>query len=330
MRKSLEALLIVVVVLACAASTAGATTGSRSLNAFALSHSADWVGQVDATTLAYGARRPGSGTQVLADGTGTPRAVAAPEGPAGCAGAAAGAGHLLFTCGVGFTSSSFTRRAVVTTAEGTVQADRDYTLQNSASDSNPVGEPDAIGAQWIHHIASCYHCDDSSVDVNWQTGEVRTLDQIGPRSFEDLDAPGLLSPLCAPLRQAVAPGDDVSEWPLTLGLQRSGQWVLQGVYDPNSDAFPPVAWRLRHCGTTKVYKMPGGADALALAGGFVLMDNGGPQLLRLRDRRVFKVNGFYPAHDSTYPQVVATAHRMLIRGDALSRTVLWSVKLPQH
>jgi hypothetical protein len=331
MRKIFRASLILAAVGACGTGTAGAAT-PRVLNAFALSHRADWVGQVDGTTLAYGARTVGSGIQVLADGTGTPRVVAAPpDGPYGCAGAAAGAGHLLFSCNLGYASMSVTRRAIVTAADGTVEASRDYTLQGTADGSTP-GEADAIGAHWIHHPGGCYHCGGFSVDVDWQTGAVREPRLGSLRNVEDLDAPDAVTRLCAPLKQSGPPADagEFDEWPATLGLQRSGHWVLQGVYAPSSDAFPPVAWRLRHCGTTKVYKMPGGAEPLALAGGFVVMDDGGLELLRLRDRRVFRIAGVYPAHDSSFPQVAATAHRMLIRGDATSRTVLWTVRLPQR
>lgn len=127
MRKIFKALTILSAVLACGTSVASAAS-TRTVNPHLISARAGWVGQVDATTLAYGARTAGSGIEVLADGTGTPRAVAAPDG---CSGAAAGSGHLLFACERGYSPASDARRAVVTAVDGTVQASLDYSLQNA-------------------------------------------------------------------------------------------------------------------------------------------------------------------------------------------------------
>jgi hypothetical protein len=329
MRKTFQALLILVALLACSASTASAAT-VRVLKPRILSVRADWVGQVDGSTLAFGAKTAGAAAEVLADGAGV-REVAAPEG---CRGAAAGGGHLLFTCWPGYTPTAVMRRAVVTAADGTVQTSVGYTLQLSSADGSTPNDPDAIGAQWIHHVASCYHCDDWSVDVNWHTGEIREPKTSDLRRREDLDAPGALSPLCAPLRLNGPPGDadEFAEWPQNLGVQRSGQWALIGYYDSGSDAFPPISWRLRHCGTTKVYKMPVDAVPVALAGGFVVLTglhDGRTELLRLRDRRVFALPGVQMPINQVIG-VAATAHRLLIRGDIRSSALLWSVALPQR
>lgn len=330
MRKIFKALTILSAVLACATSVASAAT-TRTVNPHLISARAGWVGQVDATTLAYGARIAGSGIEVLADGTGTPRAVAAPDG---CSGAAAGSGHLLFACERGYSPASDARRAVVTAVDGSVQASLDYSLQNAPADSNPPGVASAIGSQWIHHTADCLYCDSWSVDLNWHTGEIRQPDLRALTSYEDLDAPDLLTPLCAPLKQNATPvgDDDRGSYPSqVLGVQVSGRWVLQGVRVIGPDGNPTLGWQLRHCDTTKVYKTPAGTSPVALAGGFVVLvrsADGAVELLRLRDRRVFRLVGVKQARDDD-PQVAATAHRLLIRGSAQAPTSLWSVMLPQ-
>jgi hypothetical protein len=337
MRNSFKALLVLITVLACSASAASAATATRTLNPHLLSARAGWVGQFDATTLAYGARTVGSGIQVLSDGTGAPRTVAAPAGPQGCAGTAAGSRHLLFTCELGYTDAVDNRRAVVTAPDGTVQASVDYALPIAGADGTAPGYPDAIGDQWIHHAASCHHCSEWSEDLNWHTGEVRRPDLRALTSYEDVNAAGLLTPLCAPLSQMPAPDIDFASLPQTLGVQISGKWVLQGVAIPGPYGNPTLGWQLRHCGTTKVYKMPTGTSPVALAGGFVVLmrlksrtdERASMELLRLRDRRVFRVGGTWSGYDLG-EHVAATAHRLLILGDALNNRSLWSVILPQR
>jgi hypothetical protein len=317
MRKNLVALQILaalLVVAALGATTAGAAS-VRTLKAHQISSSAGWVGQVDATTLAYGASTIGSGTLVLRDGTSTPKVIAPPAGPE-CKGAAAGAGHLLFTCYLGYNYGVSARRAVITAADGTVQTSIDYNMTDAA-------DPDGIGAQWIHHQGGCYHCGVWSADVNWHTGEVRKADLSALTGYEDLDAPGLVAPLCAPLKQNPLPDgvDEGNYQPSQLGMQVSGKWALQGVWDK---ADGRIAWQLRHCGTTKVYKTPAGTTPVAIAGGFVVLaGKGGNSLLRLRDMRSFRLGGVTGA-----AKAAATGRRMLILGSGEPANV-WSVALPQ-
>jgi hypothetical protein len=330
MRKTFQALLILVALLVCTASaaTAGATT-VRTLKPHLLSVNVDWVGQADATTLAYGGLRPGSAIEVLADG-GAPRSVTAPDGPQGCNGSAAGSGHLVFGCSLGYADGVELRRAVVTAPDGTVQASLDYRLPLAGAGAAGYSSPDAIGSAWLHHTGGCYHCGIWSEDVDWHTGEVRRPDLGALTTYEDLDAAGLLTPLCAPVKQLPSPEGEY--WPQTLGVQRWGQWVLQGTTMRNDDQRLEQAWRLRHCGTTKIYKMPAGTRPVALVGGFVvLLARTSPysvshiQLLRLRDRRVFAVGGRWIPRG-----FAATSRRLLIDGDAVSYSSLWSVTLPQR
>jgi hypothetical protein len=326
MRKISHVLALVAALLLVPASAQSAPL--RALKPRLLSTATAWVGQLDATRLAYGDRRLGASVEVLAD-AGAPRAV---KPPAGCGAAAAGSGHLLFDCPTGAVfPAPDTRRVVVTASDGTPQAAVAYTLPRAGADGSEAGWPEAIGAEWIRHSASCYHCATWTEDVNWHTGDVRQPDLSARTSYEDLDATGLTTPLCAPLKLMPGPGDD--QTPVQLGVQVSGARVLQevAVEKPEGDA---LAWRLRRCGSSEAYKMPAGRTPLALRGAWVVLarplsgQREALELLRLRDGRRFAVAGAWSQSlDPT--RIVATARRLLVLGDAASTTSLWSVALPQ-
>jgi hypothetical protein len=308
MRNSFKALLVLVVVLACSASAASAAAPLPTRAPHVISTRAAWVGQVDATTLAFGSNTLGSAAEVLPDGTGTPRAVTP---PAGCGAVAAGSGHLLFACPPHVGSEA--RSAIVTAPDGTVQATLDYTLPAEPADSRPAPDPDAIGAMWFGN---------GTQFVDWHTG---ALYGEG-RSFAsppDVDAPGLLGSPCAP-------------WGAEVTAQASGAWVLT----PAPGPFPRGAvWALHHCGSSKTYKMPGRLRPLALRGGWLVLWRpthdavGAPAaqlvLQRLRDGHRWALNGNRSVQVQRL-RFAATAHRLLILGEGESTHPVQSVILPQR
>jgi hypothetical protein len=317
MRKILAVLTLLVAALAVASGAQAAPL--RTLKPHLLSVQAAWAQRVDATTLAWSGGRVGSGIALLGD-TGAARTVAA---PAGCAGAAAGSGHLLFDCPIADTGGK-RFRAVVTAPDGTVQAQPEWVLPLQGD--RGAGRATAIGDQWLHQSSDCLHCRTTPIDYNWRTGAVRAPDPA--TEMEDLDAPALTTALCRPL--AVTPAEPAEDGPAVLGVQRAGAWVLLQRYAGSDHR--AVTWDLRRCGSSKAYKLPAGRQAVGLVDGWAVLTPArrldgahGLELLRLRDGRRFAVGGTFSGNS----RFVATARRLLIDGDSVSNSALWSVALPR-
>lgn len=302
MYKILKALPILLVALACCASTASA----RTLPLHRVSAKASWLAQVDATTLAFGSNHIGSAAMLLRDGTGTPRAVAP---PAGCGAATAGSGHLLFQCPLGPNGVvELDQRVVVEAADGMVQATSDFTVPAQPIDATTPDVTMAIGDEWL---------DGGWLYVNWHTGAVQRPTGDGPASYADLDAPALQVPLCAPLDR------------LGTGMTAtdvSGPWVLRND-------------QLWHCGSADTYNFPAKLRPLALRGGWLVLwrpthyETGGPaaqlEIQRLRDGRRWALQNLRSVNVQRL-QFAATSRRLLILGEGETTHPIDSVMLPQR
>jgi hypothetical protein len=290
-----------------------------------------WVARADATTVAYGAARRGAGAMTIAD-TGAVRAV---PSPAGCFALTAGSGHLFYGCGEEFDWSTGIdhRHGRVTDLAGVEQARLDYDVPSAGADGAAPSSASAIGEQWIHLYATCYHCGSWSLDYNWHTGAMRLVRGHDARLFEDLDAPLLTVPICAPLSLAKEPDTESTGAPVFLGVQVDRPWVLlESATGPEPEGGFTYRWRLRRCGSSRPVAMPPGTNPFALGGGWVALWRTHPrhgsrlELLRLRDRRRFTVAGFWGRQP---PQVVLTAGRAVIRGDAVSAGSAYTLRLPR-
>lgn len=102
-----------------------------------------------------------------------------------------------------------------------------------------------VGRNWLAGRVQGYHYQ-RPVFMNWRTGE--TADPAGPRSFEDLDRPGLKRRLCKPLRRRVQSSDsaydDFADRYLPATLERP--FALLEFYDAEQRTY---RGELRRCGT---------------------------------------------------------------------------------
>ena len=67
------------------------------------------------------------------------------------------------------------------------------------SAEDECASPDAVGAYWIRWDATCYHCADTYLFQNIQTGELRG-DPTNATTFADLNSPALALKTCAGVR----------------------------------------------------------------------------------------------------------------------------------
>jgi hypothetical protein len=163
--------------------------------------------------------------------------VVRPLAPPDCLGPVGGSGHLAYSCPP-VAGDTQHRRLAVTRLDGSHATDVTVPAFIGADGSSP--DLTGVGGQWISQFTNGYHYSTASY-VNWHTGK-----QVSGRSDNDrhayvnLDAPGLFSHLCAPLKRALEPSDTYelndplapltvrSPWALVLsggrfGLQRCGQ-----------------------------------------------------------------------------------------------------------
>jgi hypothetical protein len=316
--------------LAAATPAPASASGVSTVRPRLLGADVGWVARADATTVAYGARERGAGAMTVDDGG----AVRAVPSPAGCFALTAGSGHLFYDCGEEFDWSTEIdhRHGRVTDLDGAEQARLDYDVRSIGADGAAPSDAAAIGEQWFRLYATCHHCDTWSIDYNWHTGQVREVGLHDPALFEDLDAPLLTVPLCRPLRQNPAPPHDFENWPVMLPVEVHRPWALVGVATETPTGYQEAS-TLRRCGSSRPVAMPAGTSPFALGDGWVALWRKKPrsgsrlELLRLRDRRRFAVAGRWGRQP---PQVVLTARRAVIRGDAVSFLSAYTLRLPRR
>ncbi|MCW2995423.1 MAG: hypothetical protein JWQ18_2918 [Conexibacter sp.] len=272
-----------------------------------VSSDAEWLGAADATTAAY--RSPVGRT--LTGGVAWLRPDAGPTRPApvpaGCTAQAAGSGRIASNCGdtdVLRTPSEdehWLWRIAVTSLSGGEEVQLDQTLHTDAGGSM-AARIDWVGAQWVRSIESGYHATYHFQNVNWRTGEQRSTRETDPAQVVDLDAPGLYAPMCPPLHATVQPDTDSSDEvqelaPALRPVTVRGGWALITRATYWSDF---QSAKLYRCGSGKAIALPRGFGGAKYheAGGLTLGDGwlavyrpDGMRLLRLADRRQFKVSG---------------------------------------
>ncbi len=88
--------------------------------------------------------------------------------------------------------------------------------------SDECANPDAVGAYWIRWDATCYHCADTYLFQNIQTGELRD-DPTNATTFADLNSPALAHKTCPGVRVMREFEDESTPWG---SLTTYGQFAL--------------------------------------------------------------------------------------------------------
>lgn len=238
------------------------------------------VGRVDATAVATASTSADPDRVVLHGDDGHARTVLA---PAGCGLTAAGSGLLAGECGKATFLSDGSGRVqehlVVVAPDGSVRARLDPVGIGTMSEGTTPTAPVAVGAQWVE-LTNVGHNELWPEMVNWHTSEVRERNGDLARTVDDLDAPGLTGPLCAPVRRVVETPHGL---PLTQPAIVDGRWVLT-VDDVDGNA------TLRRCGLARPVTVLAGLRPLGLQSGWLLGVKGKTyHLVRLSDRRPFKL-----------------------------------------
>ncbi|HEY6758853.1 MAG TPA: hypothetical protein VI318_05160 [Baekduia sp.] len=326
MNKILIALSVVTVSSSVAVGSASAAAPPvQALKAHVVTTSGTWVGEGDATTVAFRAPWAPAGTVTRAD-DGTTRTALAPDG---CTATAAGGGRLGYACGPDTDTEN--RHLAVTSLTGSDVVRLDVPRSLSGGQGAGVA-PDAVGAQWLAWRYGFLHESERREAVNWRT---RATMVAAPTSTQvtDYDAPGLDVSLCAPVHvvSSVLYGEEGSLVPVTV----RGRWVLQG-------AGPGVRVALHRCGSSRAVSLPKGFDAPVLGDGWVgqaVMVGGTPgvTLLRLSDHRRFTVSGLPSARalDRAYvrPELSFTHGRLYVhqaRDHQAATWVIATVQLPRR
>jgi hypothetical protein len=291
MRNTMMSLVVATVAAALCAATAWAAAPAGTLRAQRLGAAKDirWLGQAGPNAVAWRPPTWDPAPAVVRYDDGRLQTVPAPTG---CGAWAAGSGRVAYDCGEDRTpDGGLIRHLAVTSLTGDEIVRLDAHTKVNDDGGSPIG-PDYVGAQWIRTANGCYHCGSWWEDVNWRTGEVRETYNTDPRLVADLDAPGLLVSLCAPLQAVPRPSVEES-WPLYDVTVRDGWAVIE---------HPPGQIRatLYRCGSSRPVRLfPDGAPVLGdgwvgqswktKRHGWIL------QLVRLADLRRFAVTGL-PAH----------------------------------
>lgn len=193
------------------------------------------------------------------------------------------------------------RRIAVTSLSGGDAVQLDQTLHADGGGSF-AARIDEVGAQWVRSVESGYHSTYRFQNINWRTGEQRATRETDPTRVVDLDAPDLQAPICPPLRATAEadddPNSDVRELaPALRPVTVRGRWAL---ITRTSYWATTQSAKLYRCGSGKPIALPRGFGTAKLwpAGGLTLGDGwlatyrpDGMRLLRLSDRRQFKVSG---------------------------------------
>jgi hypothetical protein len=153
-------------------------------------------------------------------------------------------------------------------------------------ENEPDGEgPGDVGAQWVRIDQRSYH-NHGYLYVNWHTGEERYPSAPWPKSYPDLDRPGLARPVCGAVRRLpVWDGDAYDSGPTDPHSAYTGRWGLV-----QTDFY---SWVLQRCGARKplVRIYCPCSDPPQLGGGFVTWVRPGDvnrvYALRLRDGHRF-------------------------------------------
>jgi hypothetical protein len=319
MRKSFVAMTVIAVALSAAPA---APAGAADLRAHQMTARANVFGMVDDTTFAYSEPRPGGITAVALRGDdGRTRTVLAPDG---CRLSGAGQGLLTGECGTTAVGSSAETVALfVQRPDGTVVTRLSATISADLANGGGGVAPRAIGDRWIDLPNGAKDSPPWTTAVDWHNGEVR--DDLGlptgppdARHLLDLDAPGLVVPLCSPLRRY--PGlsfEGTTSWADAIVR---GRWALL--------QNPDETFVLRRCGSSRPVALPKGFVPSALGDGWVAgttrIAHRSPRVdvVRLSDRRRFTVAGV-PGQMVNYGTLSLTRARLYASYDGV-----FTVKLP--
>jgi hypothetical protein len=122
----------------------------------------------------------------------------------------------------------------------------------------------AIGKQWAGGALAGYHAY-GLVYLNWHTGQNRTENGAADspaRAVENLDAPGLLRPLCPPLRRVVT-GPDIANSPPIWPLSYAPPFAIT-LNEQTGNL------QLNRCGSARTRKLRGSSVQLPQLGGSVI------------------------------------------------------------
>lgn len=248
----------------------------------------------DATTLGY-RLQSAADAMVRSDDRVTRRVPA----PAGCSAAAFGSGRVAYECdessvrvehfpGLGW---RLPRHLAVTSLTGEEHVDVQVLSPMTWVHAMSVAD---VGAQWIASPGGAHHARSSVEYINWRTSEIRGMQAWDLTLRPDLDAPGLLAPICDPLRARANPdpGEYDLDWNRFDVTIRSG-WALVGLSETRA--------RLYRCGRAAPVRLPRVFVNPVLGAGWIgevryEQERGLIELLRLRDRRRFRVRlprGYY-------------------------------------
>jgi hypothetical protein len=278
------------------------------------------LGQADATTFAYSSDADRTGSVVLRGDDGRVRTVAA---PAGCRVSVAQNGLLAGECGphdpIASSPGSVLRHLFVARLDGSAVTRLDTAGQVGA-DGSTAGPPSSVGAQWIGSPNAEYHGGEWTEAVNWHTGEVREDRQIAAGTIDDVNAPDLQVPLCAPIERVEHVDDVFGSAPGYFDAQAQGPYVLLQHADGHGT--------VRRCGSTRPVRLPRGFDARELGGGWAAGAAGAGrglriEVVRLADGRRRTVTGI--------PRSIPTltfARGRLYLSDFAGSNAIYTVKLP--
>jgi hypothetical protein len=318
MPKTLITMSLTALVVTCAVSQASAA----SLRAHRVTAHGTMLGQADATTFAYTSDADASGPVVLRGDDGRSRTVAA---PAGCKVSVAQNGLLAGECGafdpIASSPGNVLRHLFVARLDGS-SATRLDAVGQAGADGTVASAPSSVGAQWIGSPNAEYHGGEWTEAVNWHTGEVRESRQDAAGTIDDVNAPDLQTPLCAPVKRVEHVDDVFGSAPGYFEAQAQGRYVLLQHADGNGT--------VRRCGSRRPVRLPKGFDARELGGGWVAGATGLGRGIRIEVVRL--VDG---AHRwvtgiprGSIPALTFTRGRLYLSGfegsDAIS-----TVKLPR-
>lgn len=287
-------------ILAAAATAAGAApTGApaappQRLKAATVTGGGTVLGAADATSLAS---RAADGTVILQDDAGGQRGL---PPLAGCQADAVGSGLIAWDCRAAAPAGApppapqpapQALPIVVTDLAGTERGRAlvPYPGGNALSDTR------AVGTQWVEHVSPDPNRKAAGTRLwtNWHTGEQKTIDPSAQGIWPSLDAEGLVTAYCSPVRaEKLLPGPGDTTPAGVRPVQYRAPWAIIDSRSGPARPSNPVKHRVLRCGSGHVEQVPASLTvgrAVTLGDGWAAWTprtgSGATQLLRLSDGR---------------------------------------------
>lgn len=304
------------------------SASAASLTAHRVTADGQVLGQADATTFAYaygGSARSdvvAFDRVVLRGDDGRSRTVAA---PAGCQVSVAQNALLAGECGprraIPSSWGDVMRNLFVARLDGTLVTRLDVVGRPGADGIGPDA-PTSVGAQWIGS-PNYEHGGHWTDAVNWHTGEARSDRQSAAGAVEDVNAPDLQAPLCAPVERVPRVDEAFHLPPDHFSAEAHGRYVLLQTTGSS--------YSVRRCGSTRPVSLPKGFQPRALSSGWVAgatkVDGTlRVDVVRLANGRRYSVKG---APRTGFPVLTFTRGRLYLGAVGASVRPIYTVKLPK-